>query len=82
MVVKADASKILTPEDIYDAQIALPDGSLVPVSSLANLERTAGISEIRHYNGTRTITLQVTPPIRYDDPRSNGNHQRRYLTKH
>jgi len=62
LVVKADASKILTPEDIYFAQIAVPDGSLVPVSSLASLERTAGISEIRHYNGDRTITLQVTPP--------------------
>ncbi len=62
MVVKADDTKIQTPEDIYFAQIAVPDGSLVPVSSLASLERTAGISEIRHYNGTRTITLQVTPP--------------------
>jgi HAE1 family hydrophobic/amphiphilic exporter-1 len=62
MVVKADASTIQTPEDIVDAQIATPDGSLLPVSSLASMERTAGISQIRHYNGERTITLQVTPP--------------------
>ncbi len=62
MVVKADSTKIQTPEDLYFAQIAVPDGSLVSVSSLASLERTAGISEIRHYNGVRTITLQVTPP--------------------
>lgn len=61
-VVKADDTKITTPEDVYYAQIATPDGSLVPVSSLSTLERTAGISEIRHYNGKRTITLQVTPP--------------------
>ncbi|MCH9813562.1 MAG: efflux RND transporter permease subunit [Epsilonproteobacteria bacterium] len=62
LVVKAASSKIKTPEDIYYEQIALPDGSLVPVSSLAKLERTTGISQIRHYNGKRTITLQVTPP--------------------
>ena len=62
MIVKADASSIQTPEDIYDAQVATPNGSLLPISSLASMQRTAGISEIRHYNGDRTITLQVTPP--------------------
>lgn len=62
LVVKADEQTIQTPEDIYNTQVATPDGSLLPVSSLASMQRTAGISEIRHYNGERTITLQVTPP--------------------
>jgi HAE1 family hydrophobic/amphiphilic exporter-1 len=37
-------------------------GKTVPVSSFSTLERTAGISEIRHLERKRTITLQITPP--------------------
>lgn len=62
LVLKADENIIKTPEDILATQLALPNGSLVPVSSLARYENTTGISEIRHLNGKRTITLQVTPP--------------------
>ncbi len=60
--LKADTNQIETPEDILNAQIALPDGTLTQVSSLATAKNTTGISEIRHYQGKRTITLQVTPP--------------------
>jgi HAE1 family hydrophobic/amphiphilic exporter-1 len=35
---------------------------VVPVSSLSRLERTDGITQIRHLERQRTITLQVTPP--------------------
>ena len=62
LVLKASDEVIQTPEDIMAAQIALPNSSLVPVSSLASYGSTTGISEIRHLNGKRTITLQVTPP--------------------
>ncbi len=62
LVLKADDELIKTPEDIMAAQIALPNSSLVPVSSLASYSSSAGISEIRHLDGKRTITLQVTPP--------------------
>jgi len=62
LVLKASEEEIQTPEDIMGAQIALPNSSLVPVSSLASYTSTSGISEIRHLNGKRTITLQVTPP--------------------
>ncbi len=62
LVLKADDNLIRTPEDIMAAQMALPNSSLVPVSSLASYSSTAGISEIRHLDGKRTITLQVTPP--------------------
>ncbi len=60
--VKADTAQIQTPEDILNAQIALPNGTLTQVSALASSLSTTGISEIRHYQGKRTITLQVTPP--------------------
>ena len=62
LVLKAKDEQIRTPEDILNAQVALPNGSLVPMSSLASSDSTIGISEIRHLAGKRTITLQVTPP--------------------
>jgi len=62
LVLKADDELIKTPEDIMSSQLALPNGMLVPVSSIASYSSTTGISEIRHLNGKRTITLQVTPP--------------------
>jgi len=62
LVLKASDNIIKTPEDILASQLALPNGMLLPVSSLAQSENTTGISEIRHLDGKRTITLQVTPP--------------------
>lgn len=62
LVLKADDNIIKTPEDILSSQVALPNGGIIPISSIANYESTTGISEIRHLNGKRTITLQVTPP--------------------
>lgn len=62
MVLKASDEDISTPERLYDSLIAIPDGKVVPVSSLSRLERTAGITQIRHLERQRTITLEVTPP--------------------
>jgi HAE1 family hydrophobic/amphiphilic exporter-1 len=62
--VLMDGRKIgeFTPEELYKSIIATPKGRTIPVSSLSSLERTAGVSEIRHLERKRTITLQVTPP--------------------
>jgi len=62
MILKADKSHIETPEALYYSLVATPDGKLVSFNTLADLKRSTGISEIRHYNGKRTITLEVTPP--------------------
>ncbi len=62
LILKANDELINTPEKLYETQIAIPNGKLIPISSISELERTTGISSIRHYNGKRTITLQVTPP--------------------
>ncbi|PIF04528.1 MAG: acriflavin resistance protein [Arcobacter sp.] len=62
LVLKADEKSIKTPEDILSSQIALANSSIVPISSMASSSLTSGISEIRHLDGKRTITLQVTPP--------------------
>ncbi len=62
LVLKASEHDISTPEKLYNAMITTPQGKIVPVSSLTKLERTSGITEIRHLERKRTITLQVTPP--------------------
>ncbi len=62
LVLKANDEQIKTPEDILSSQVVVPNGALLPMSSLSSAVNTTGISEIRHLNGKRTITLQVTPP--------------------
>ena len=63
LILKASEADIHSPEKLYHSMIAIPDGRIVPVSSLSKLERTAGITQIRHLERQRTITLQVTPPF-------------------
>jgi len=62
LVLKADGELVKTPEDVMASLLALPNGMVLPVSSMSDYISTTGISEIRHLNGKRTITLQVTPP--------------------
>lgn len=62
LVVRASREDIRTPEQLYEALVVTPEGRSIPVSSLAALERTTGITEIRHLERRRTVTLQVTPP--------------------
>ena len=63
MVLKASEEDITTPEKLYHSMIAIPGGQIVPISSLSELDRTTGITQIRHLERQRTITLEVTPPF-------------------
>jgi HAE1 family hydrophobic/amphiphilic exporter-1 len=63
LVLMSSEKQIGTPEDLYNALVATPRGKVVPVSSLAGLQRTTGVTEIRHLERNRTVTLQVTPPL-------------------
>jgi len=62
LVVLSSGEEIDTPEKLYGSFVATPAGKVVPISSLAGIERTAGITEIRHLERKRTVTLEVTPP--------------------
>jgi HAE1 family hydrophobic/amphiphilic exporter-1 len=62
LILKASGEEIATPEALYHTSIAVPGGKVVPLSALSVLERTAGITQIRHLERQRTVTLQVTPP--------------------
>jgi HAE1 family hydrophobic/amphiphilic exporter-1 len=62
LIVKAAETDIATPEQLYSASLATPQGKIVPVSSLARMEQRTGMDQIRHLERRRTVTLQVTPP--------------------
>ncbi len=62
LVLKASDKDFSTPEELYKALIATPKGKIVPISSLAELQRSTGLDQIRHLERQRTISLQVTPP--------------------
>jgi HAE1 family hydrophobic/amphiphilic exporter-1 len=61
LVLMSSEKEIDTPEALYSSLVATPKGDIMPVSSLSTLERTTGITEIRHLERNRTVTLQVTP---------------------
>ncbi|NOQ67001.1 MAG: MMPL family transporter [Desulfobacterales bacterium] len=63
LVLKTADDSIKTPEALYRSLVSTPGGKVVPVSSLAELERTTGMTQIRHLERNRTITLQMTPPL-------------------
>lgn len=62
LLVKNIDSDKLTPEEVGNSLISLPSGEILPLNSLAKMENSSGIQQIRHYEMDRTITLQVTPP--------------------
>ena len=62
LILKVSQEDISTPEELYNASIAIPGGKVVPLSSLSQLQRTSGITQIRHIERQRTITLEITPP--------------------
>lgn len=62
LVVKVASQGLNSPTDLYDALIPTPIGATVPISSLARMEETSGVTSIRHLERNRTISLQVTPP--------------------
>ena len=62
MILKSQDEMINSPEALYLTQVSTPKAGLVPMSALSELEHTTSITKIRHVDGKRTITLQVTPP--------------------
>ena len=53
--------KIDRTQGLENLPVVTPDGRILPVSSLANIELTAGPNEVRHLERQRTITLQIMP---------------------
>ncbi|GAB6060870.1 efflux RND transporter permease subunit [Desulfonatronum parangueonense] len=62
LVLRSSSEAMANPEVLHSALVATPQGIPLPVSSLAIMERTTGITQIRHLERQRTVTLQLTPP--------------------
>lgn len=62
IILKSGNDAIRSPEDLARALVVTPKGGIMPLSQLGDVRLGQGITEIRHFNGKRTITLQVTPP--------------------
>ncbi|MFP4314905.1 MAG: efflux RND transporter permease subunit [Desulfovibrionales bacterium] len=70
LVLMGPKEDLFTPETLHDALMVTGTGKIVPVSTLADIDRTFGLTEIRHLERERTVTLQVTPPT--DVPLQEG----------
>ena len=62
LVLMGSGEAIPNPEALYEALLVTPRGDVLPASSLVEMERTTGVSELRHLERQRTVTLQLTPP--------------------
>ncbi|MGI9311042.1 MAG: efflux RND transporter permease subunit [bacterium] len=61
IVIKGDDGAVSRTQGIGSLPIVTPAGRVVPASSVADIELTAGPTEIRHRERFRTITLEVRP---------------------
>ncbi len=52
-----------TPEELAATPLFTANGDVVPLDELTFIERTAGPTQILRVDRSRTLTLQVTPPI-------------------
>jgi multidrug efflux pump subunit AcrB len=50
------------PEQLATLPIATPNGTVVPLSELVDVQRTVGPGQLRRIDRRRTITLDVRPP--------------------
>ncbi|WP_022726646.1 efflux RND transporter permease subunit [Fodinicurvata sediminis] len=51
-----------TPDRLGQLPLFTPQGTTVPLSSIARIEETVDTSSIRRVNGNRTVTLNIIPP--------------------
>jgi len=61
LTLRGPIKNVTETQGIGNLPIVTPDGHILPASSLANIEVTAGPTEIRHLERTRTVTLEIRP---------------------
>ncbi len=62
LTLKGVESNVTATQGINNLPVVTASGQILPVSSLARIEVTAGPTEIRHIERSRAITLQIVPP--------------------
>ena len=61
IVLKGTTNAVQQTQGIGDLPILTPTGQVIPVSSVSNIELTAGPTQIQHRERFRTITLEIRP---------------------
>ncbi len=61
LMIRGPERHVGETQEIGYFPVVTPGGQIVPVSSLADINMTAGPTEIRHLNHSRAITLQIRP---------------------
>ena len=62
LTIMGDPSLASRSQDLQSLPIATPGGQLVPLSSLASIQRASGPEQINHRERQRAITIEVSPP--------------------
>ncbi len=61
VMIEAEASSRMEPEDILNVRVPTRDGTMVPLSSFASVERITGANNIPHYNIYDSIPINGSP---------------------
>ncbi|MGI9373848.1 MAG: efflux RND transporter permease subunit, partial [Hyphomicrobiales bacterium] len=61
LMLKGQEDQVTSTQGISSLPVVTGDGQILPVSSLADVDITAGPTELRHKERNRTVTLLVTP---------------------
>lgn len=61
LMLKGTNTEIVSTQEVGDLPVITSDGQILPVSSMAKVELTAGPTEIRHRERARTVTLEIVP---------------------
>jgi HAE1 family hydrophobic/amphiphilic exporter-1 len=64
LVLQGPERNVLRTQGISNLPVVTRRGVVVPASTLADIEVTAGPTEIRHLDRARTVTLQIRPDKR------------------
>ena len=54
--------QVENPEDIAQLPIYTPQGTVVPLSAIAEIQQTVSASTVRRVDGRRAVTLNLIPP--------------------
>ena len=61
LMLKGPESNVIATQGIDSLPVVTRSGTILPVSSLADIELTTGPTQIRHIERQRTVTLQISP---------------------
>ena len=62
LTLRGPQRNVVATQGINDLPVVTSSGTIVPASSLADIQVTSGPTEIRHLERARTVTLEIRPP--------------------